>query len=79
MSYGNSCWNRFTVHQASRMHCWFEAVLSGWDADPPPPGTGRLIAASFGVCAPTCPWGLDDDGTVGINDFLELLANWGAC
>ncbi len=37
MSYGNSCWNRFTVHQASRMHCWFEAVLSGWDADPPPP------------------------------------------
>jgi len=42
-------------------------------------GTGRLIATSFGVCAPTCPWDLDDDGTVGINDFLELLANWGAC
>ena len=26
-----------------------------------------------------CPWDLDDDGFVGITDFLELLANWGLC
>ncbi len=24
-----------------------------------------------------CPWDLDGDGTVGINDFLELLSVWG--
>ena len=196
MSYGQPCWSLFTVHQASRMHCWFEAVLTGWDADPPPPGndecagavpitqtitdfatfgattsapslpvecdegggltfendtwftftpdapsvvlnlcldpltfdarmavyedncgdltlvacsddtcdlgpavefdgqcgvtyfvrvggsgdltgTGRLLAASYGECAVTCPWDLDDDGGVGINDFLDLLAAWG--
>ena len=195
MSYGNSCWTLFTVHQASRMHCWFEDVLTGWDADPEAPGndecagavpiteiitefvtfgattsalalpaecdegdglafendtwftftpdspsvvlnlcldpltfdarmavyenncgdltlvgcsdddcdlgpqvefdgqcgqtylvrigsrsdvtgTGKLIAASFGVCDPTCPWDLNDDGGVGINDFLDLLAAW---
>ncbi len=26
---------------------------------------------------PTCPFDLDDDGTVGINDLLDLLAAWG--
>ena len=26
---------------------------------------------------PFCPWDLDDDGMVGITDFLELLAAWG--
>ncbi len=24
-----------------------------------------------------CPWDLDADGTTGINDFLNVLANWG--
>ncbi len=24
-----------------------------------------------------CPWDLDGDGTTGINDFLDLLADWG--
>jgi hypothetical protein len=28
-------------------------------------------------CEP-CPWDLDGSGDVGISDFLELLANWGA-
>jgi hypothetical protein len=28
----------------------------------------------------SCPWDCGDgDGVVGINDFLELLANWGPC
>ena len=28
---------------------------------------------------PGGPPDFDGDGSVGINDFLELLANWGAC
>ncbi len=24
-----------------------------------------------------CPWDVDGDGNVGINDFLDLLAAWG--
>ena len=34
----------------------------------------------FAVYAPppaTCPWDLDSTGTVGITDFLALLAAWG--
>jgi len=27
----------------------------------------------------TCPADLDEDGNVGINDFLALLAAWGPC
>ncbi len=27
----------------------------------------------------TCPGDVDGDGEVGINDFLQLLAAWGAC
>ena len=196
MSYGQPCWSMFTVHQASRMHCWVEAVLTGWlspDLEPPGndecagaipitgtitefytfgattsapslpvecdeggglafendmwftftpdaplvvlnlclgpltfdgrmavyentcgdltlvdcsddscdlgpsvsfdgqcgqtylvrvggsgdvTGYGRLIAAAFGECVASCPWDLDDDGAVGINDFLDLLAAW---
>jgi hypothetical protein len=26
-----------------------------------------------------CPWDTNDDGSVGVNDLLELLANWNAC
>ncbi len=26
-----------------------------------------------------CPADIDNDGTVGINDFLDVLANWGPC
>jgi len=41
-------------------------------------GSGKLLAASYGVCAVLCPWDCEPtpDGTVGINDFLELLAQW---
>ena len=27
----------------------------------------------------SCPWDTNGDGVVGINDFLDLLAHWGAC
>ncbi|MHC4415289.1 MAG: hypothetical protein ACYS0G_08400 [Planctomycetota bacterium] len=30
-----------------------------------------------GPAGPPCPWDLTDDGFVGINDLLILLANWG--
>ena len=26
-----------------------------------------------------CPWDLDADGSVGVSDFLSLLASWGPC
>jgi len=32
---------------------------------------------SYVVFSPVCHWDLDGDGTVGINDFLNLLAAWG--
>ena len=196
MSYGQPCWSLFTVHQASRMHCWVETVLTGWlspGLEPPGndacsgaipiagtitevstfgattsapslpvecdegggltfendtwftftpdapsvvlnlcldpltfdarmavyedtcgdltliacsddicdlgpavefdgqcgvtyfvrvggsgdvTGYGRILAASYGECAAACPWDLDGDGGVGINDFLDLLAAW---
>ena len=30
-------------------------------------------------CTPACPADLDNDNTVGIVDFLALLASWGPC
>jgi hypothetical protein len=41
-------------------------------------GSGKLLAASSGVCAVLCPWDCEPvpEGTVGTNDFLELLAQW---
>ena len=36
----------------------------------------RLLA-SWGECA-RCPWDLDGDDNVGINDLLDLLADWGS-
>ncbi len=29
--------------------------------------------------SPPCPWDLDNNGTVGVPDLLELLASWGQC
>ena len=26
-----------------------------------------------------CPWDLDDNGSIGASDLLELLASWGPC
>lgn len=36
------------------------------------------LAGTIAIDALTCPWDLDGDGEVGITDFLELLAEWGA-
>ncbi len=39
-----------------------------------------FAAARNQLCpAPTCPWDLDDSGTVGAADLLDLLFNWGPC
>ncbi|MHC4303646.1 MAG: thrombospondin type 3 repeat-containing protein [Planctomycetota bacterium] len=44
-------------------------------------GTGSGSAYVYGgwaeICTPPCPEDLDGDGTVGITDFLVLLAQWG--
>ena len=37
-------------------------------------GTGTLTITGPGL---PCPWDLDDDGEVGITDFLDLLGAWG--
>jgi hypothetical protein len=47
-------------------------------------GTFTFTGGVFGAAAPPCPWdcGGDNDGNVGIVDFLELLAQWdggGSC
>ncbi len=45
-------------------------------------GTPTIVDVTpcFAVtCPQPCVGDLDDDGDVGINDFLDLLANWGAC
>jgi hypothetical protein len=50
----------------------------------------RLKTLTVGVCASAllllvsssyatpCPWDTNNDGDVGINDFLMVLADWGA-
>ena len=45
-------------------------------------GTPAIVdlAPCFAVnCPQPCVGDLDNDGDVGINDFLDLLANWGPC
>ena len=59
----------------------FSAALRGTTAllgDPDAAG-GNGVAFVFDLTATQClcPWDLDGDGTVGITDFLELLALWG--
>ncbi|MHC4825211.1 MAG: FG-GAP-like repeat-containing protein [Planctomycetota bacterium] len=36
---------------------------------------GRYLATA--ACVPTCPEDINGDGTVGVQDFLKLLAAWG--
>ena len=45
------------------------------------PLEGRFVTSVFTVdiVGKLCPWDLDLDGNVGITDFLDLLAQWGAC
>ena len=53
------------------------AALVG--ADGADPG-GRFEAGeSYVVFSPVVPGDLDGDGSVGILDFLQLLASWGSC
>lgn len=87
MSYGLPCWSMFTVQQASRIHCWFEDVLTDWLVTCPADidGDGEVGIQDFlGLLAawgpnPGHPADLDSDGTVGIVDFLMLLGSWGPC
>ncbi len=47
-----------------------------------PSGSGGLNLPSFLLfvdVAQSCPADIDNDGVVGINDFLDLLAAWGLC
>jgi len=60
----------------------------GIGGDGCPPGAADNVrslneaAATVAAFRPTvvglCPWDLDGDGSVGINDFLDLLGQWGS-
>ncbi len=43
------------------------------------PLEGHFVVSVFSIdiLGKTCPWDLDMDGNVGINEFLDLLAQWG--
>ena len=36
-----------------------------------------ILLEPFQEPAPQCPFDLDDDGSVGVSELLELLASWG--
>ena len=38
-----------------------------------------LIAMLAFAAGGTCPSDVNNDGTVGINDFLQVLGDWGEC
>ena len=38
-----------------------------------------IVALLAFAAGGTCPSDVNNDGTVGINDFLTLLGGWGAC
>ena len=90
MSYGffdpDPCWDRFTPQQGARMHCWINAVLSGWLAcasdfdDDGVTGFEDLLTllAAWGPCD-ACNEDIDGDGMVSFSDLLFLLDNWGPC
>ncbi len=42
------------------------------------PAESTSVVVGSGPC-PVCDGDVDTDGTVGINDFLGLLAAWGPC
>jgi hypothetical protein len=53
-------------------------------AVPPGPAAGgawgfRILGEDPILMAPDCPGDLDGDGTVGVTDFLLILAAWGPC
>ena len=38
-----------------------------------------IVALLAFAAGGTCPSDVNNDGTVGINDFLQLLGDWGPC
>ncbi len=49
------------------------------DNDVPPSLSGEASFDFTFEVAATCPWDLDDNGTVGASDLLSLLVSWGPC
>ncbi len=88
MSYGYSCWDRFTDQQVARMHCWIDDVLTGWLALPPgaagdADGDQDLDSADsetildflFGggpAPDPACRGDADGDGEITMSDAVYL-------
>ncbi len=51
---------------------------SGGHIDGPVDLSGQIQMSTF-CPIPSCPGDITGDGTVGVNDFLDLLAAWGRC
>jgi hypothetical protein len=66
MSYSLSCAIEFTPHQAGRMHCWTEDVLTGWLVPPPPPNApGTPVLTSQGGGQVLVTWADNSDDETG--------------
>jgi len=91
---GNAEWATATIAQNANANAlrWGTLYNFRFDADTPPvavtatitlftvgsPGDVTVVTVGPSGGAP-CPWDCGDaDGTVGINDFLALLAEWGS-
>jgi hypothetical protein len=57
----------------------FTATSIGYGQPWQPGGSGAVVATIIDATSAACPWDLDGGGTVGVNDFLQLLAQWGPC
>jgi len=56
-----------------------DTVLSAFEIQVGVSWQGHVISGSLVPVLAACPADLDGDGTVGVTDFLQLLAAWGPC
>jgi hypothetical protein len=70
-------WQSPVIPQLNGRTVIFEVDATILNVDPV---NGVVDAQVFGnILAVPCPADLDHNGTVGVNDFLIMLANWGPC
>ncbi len=82
----DACYDSFTPHQAGRMHCWIEDVLSAWACTEYPDPLGLDAVSAFASClhGPNLPanhccdfFDFDFDSDIDLEDAAELLARFG--
>ncbi len=63
-----------TLHAGVAYVTWTDARDDNFNL-----GTNEDVYSAVIFLNDTCPWDLDDNGTVGAADLLALLASWGPC